>query len=536
MAENFNTQIIPVISNLLIKLKVPFTKFGLSKSIMSHPYYPSLLSISDTLNLYGIQNRALKVAPIQLEKLPKPFLAFVTIDEINTEDFVTVLDVSNEKITFFHKQKKTLDRSEFIEKWHDGIVMLVESTDNSIERELISNLKVEKNNNRKKTFQLIGLILCLIVGLYSFTYSVDQFLFPTFYLLVSFLGLAISVLLLVYEVDNSNSFVKNICTTGVKTNCDAVLNSSASKFLGFSWAEIGFYFFSGISLFLMTPLSFKLKIPYLTLLSTFTALYIPFSISYQYFVIKQWCKLCLAVQFCLILQFSIVTFYGNYDFKFSNDILFVFIICMLIPILIWNYTKPYIIKSKDLQHFEYEYKRIISRQDIFEQSIYDQNDLISGWEELGVIFKGNENARNVILKVCSPSCKYCSKAHETFNKLLNIKNDIKVVTIYGLTDDPFDQRRIPVRYFLALAELGEKEKLDEAMDYWYLTENPSIMFLESIFPVENEIIMKQESIINKMVEWSENAKIYYTPTVYWNGKKLPADYELEDLLNLYLTH
>lgn len=536
MAEEFNTQLVSVTSKILKGTKVPFTKSGLKKRLMIHPYYPSLYSISETLNSYKVENKAIKVVPFQLDELPTPFLAFVTIEEINTEDFVTVLEVTKDHVTYFHTKKRTVGRTEFVDRWTEGIVMLVEASEESKERDIENNVVQEKSAKNRNILLLLGTLVAIGIGLYSFINSTTAFLFPVLYMIFSIFGLAVSTLLLIFEVDSSNNFVKNICTTGEKTNCNAVLTSSASKFFGISWAEIGFYFFAGIILFLMIPIPFTAKISILTILSTASAAYMPFSIFYQYFVVGQWCKLCLAIQFTLLLQFASVLYFGSYQFEWSLGTMTAFALCMLIPALIWNFIKPFIKKSKHLERVEFEYRRIISRQDIFEQTISDQNELTPGWEELGVIVKGNPSAENTILKVCSPACKYCSKAHETFNKLLAIHENIKVVTVYGLTDDPEDPRRIPVRYFLALAELKEMEKLEKAMDYWYLSEKPTIKHLESTFPVADELLKKQEGLIDKMVEWSEEAKIYYTPTVYWNGRKLPATYELDDLLNLYLTN
>ncbi len=534
MAEEFNTQLVNVTSGILKKTKVPFTRSGLKKSLMTHPYYPSLYSISETLNSYKIENRAIKVVPYQLDELPTPFLAFITIEEINTEDFVTVLEVTKDHVTYFHSGKRKIERKDFIESWLDGIVMLVESTDESKEPNLEQNKIQEKSKQKTNGLLLIGGLIAFAIGIYGLFNSTTTYLFPILYLLLCFFGLAVSTLLLIYEVDSSNNFVKNICTTGVKTNCNAVLTSSGSKFFGISWAEIGFYYFAGMSLYLMIPIPFSVKLPVLTWISVISALYMPFSIFYQYFVVKQWCKLCLAIQFTLLFQFTLVLYFGNFHINWVLTAFIGFTLCMLIPALVWNFIKPFIKKSKDLERVEFEYRRIISRQDIFEQTISDQPELIPGWEELGIIVKGNPLAENTILKVCSPACQYCSKAHEIFNKLIAVADNIKVITIYGLTDDPEDTRRIPVRYFLALAELGEKEKLEQAMDYWYLNEKPSVEYLKTKFPVNNELLTKQETLINRMVEWSEDAKIYYTPTVYWNGKKLPATYDLNDLLSLYL--
>jgi hypothetical protein len=81
-------------------------------------------------------------------------------------------------------------------------------------------------------------------------------------LVLKLVGTFITVLLLIYEIDRTNSFVKNICRAGDRTNCDAVLASEASRIFGVSWSEVGF----------------------------------------QWRIIKQWCLLCITVQAILFCE------------------------------------------------------------------------------------------------------------------------------------------------------------------------------------------------------------------------------------------
>ncbi len=116
-------------------------------------------------------------------------------------------------------------------------------------------------------------------------------------LLIKLAGIAATTLLLIYEIDKSNAFVKSICTAGKQTNCAAVLQSKASKILGMSWSEAGFFYFASTFLFLLFPgISFMAKICLLSIANCLAAPYILFSVYYQWKVVKQWCPLCLTVQ------------------------------------------------------------------------------------------------------------------------------------------------------------------------------------------------------------------------------------------------
>ncbi|WP_347218513.1 vitamin K epoxide reductase family protein, partial [Chryseobacterium sp.] len=338
MAEEFNTQLASVTGKFLKETKVPFTKTGIKTNLMNHPFYPSLLSLSDTLNQYKIHNRALKIEINQLEELPTPFFAFIYNEEINSKDFVCVSSVSENSVTYFYNGTNLVTKNDFIKSWNSQIVLLAEPNSQSKEDNYLENLNLEKRKKTRNIFLTLGFVMLFGFGLQNFFNTINSIIPPSIYFVLTLLGLSISILLLIFEIDKSNKLIKNICTTGIKTNCDAILSSSASKIFGISWAEIGFYYFTTLCLYLMIPASsFIDKTHIISILSLLTALYIPFSLSYQYFVIKQWCKLCLFVQLTLLLQFLWVMLYGRFSFDVKISEIVVLGACALIPIVSWNF-------------------------------------------------------------------------------------------------------------------------------------------------------------------------------------------------------
>jgi uncharacterized membrane protein len=168
-------------------------------------------------------------------------------------------------------------------------------------------------------------------------------------------GLATAVMVLIYETDKSNAFVKNLCSAGGHTNCDAVLSSKAAKIMGISWGEIGYFYFASTTLFLLLPsVSFADKIFFIAVPNAFASPYILFSIYYQWRVVKQWCPLCLTVQATLLLElvWSIMNFWLHpYRFSFLSGGLAFGIVplafCLLLPIVAWYGLKPFFAKAKD---------------------------------------------------------------------------------------------------------------------------------------------------------------------------------------------
>jgi len=68
--------LILVTSQLLSLLKTNVSFTTLKETLLSHPDYPSMLSISESLNRWKVNSMGLKVTPDKLEELPVPFIAY----------------------------------------------------------------------------------------------------------------------------------------------------------------------------------------------------------------------------------------------------------------------------------------------------------------------------------------------------------------------------------------------------------------------------------------------------------------------------
>jgi hypothetical protein len=67
MSKNLST----VIYNWLKELKIPVSKTYIRQQLLSHPDYPSLLSITDTLTELRIENIAVQIQKNQLYKVDR---------------------------------------------------------------------------------------------------------------------------------------------------------------------------------------------------------------------------------------------------------------------------------------------------------------------------------------------------------------------------------------------------------------------------------------------------------------------------------
>lgn len=532
MALEFNTKMVSVVDNYLYSLKIPFTKDKLKNTLEWNPYYPSLYSVSETLNKLNIENKGLRVEKGLINELPLPFLAYIKDEKTGIKDFVNVKNVNQEQVSFFNGKEQVINKQDFLNNW-DGVVLLGEKNNKSGEKDYKYNSKKEQQNDRMRLVILLPAILLLFYYVFGFVVRSEAFSWSSLLILNHVLGFMLSILLIIYEIDKSNVFVKNICTGGgIKSNCDAILTSNASKFLGVSWSEIGLCYFSSLILFLLiSPVPFIQKTGVVAIASVLSSLYIPFSIYYQYQEAKQWCPLCLGVQSVLLLNLIVaVIFKTNLQWVGFQSI-FHLVSCIILSITIWYFLKPVLIQAKNASLYMAAYKRIASHPEVFELKLRDRPNAPQGWQHLG-ISKGKDNSPVTIIKVCSPSCGHCSNALKITDELIEQNENVKLITLFLTTTNENDNRRLPVQYFLALSELGDENKLEKALNYWYHTKGRTIDYLKSNFSVSESLLKAQIQKIEEMQKWIKSANIEFTPTLFVNGRQLPETFVLSELKNI----
>ena len=96
----------------LKEMKIPVSSTYMRQQLNSHPDYPSLLSITDTLDELDIDNTAIQIEKDQLHEMPVPFMAHLNG---NGGEFVLV------------KNRDNLDKQfpDFFKRW-GGVAIAAE--------------------------------------------------------------------------------------------------------------------------------------------------------------------------------------------------------------------------------------------------------------------------------------------------------------------------------------------------------------------------------------------------------------------------
>jgi uncharacterized membrane protein len=285
-------------------LKVKVTNATVDDTLQSHPDWPSLLCISDSLNKWHIPNAAARIDKNDIENLPLPFIAYVHDREYPLAIVTGISDGTVEYCTKDYNQKKRKKTKEdFLKSW-DGVYLMAEPTKESGEKDYAGK---KKSQVLKKLIP--ATLITSIIFLFSYTLyrsaviaQVNEWAVYT-QLMILIAGVFITTLLLWYEMDKNNPVLQKVCTGITKGNCNAILTGKQAKvFSWLSWSEVGFFYFTGSLLnFVFAGSLLPEAIILLSWLSLLALPYTIYSIYYQWQVAKQWCVLCLAVQLLLVL-------------------------------------------------------------------------------------------------------------------------------------------------------------------------------------------------------------------------------------------
>lgn len=540
MAESYNTRLLNVACCYIKALNIPLTKTSLKQNLRENPYFPSLYSLSNIFERFHIEHAAFKIDKENFENLNAPFIAYLK-NQATGKDFVLVTSVTENEVHFIDENTKVkkVAKQDFLKDW-ENIVLQAEPEANSGEKDYQLNRKKEIAETNKTYSLIAAATLIFLSTVYFSLHSLPgNLLFSASVLLaIKIMGLAITILLLVYEIDKSNAFVKSICTAGKQTNCGAVLQSNAAKFLGMSWSEAGFFYFAATFLFLLFPgINFTTKIFILSIANAIAVPYILFSVYYQWKVVKHWCPLCLSVQAVLAfeLAWSIFNFWHTpflLPIAQLSTSLLVTAFCLLTPIAAWYIIKPLISKAKNETIYKAAYKRLLYNPDTFNNLLQQQATAPDGYDNIGITI-GNPDAANTIIKVCNPYCGPCASAHPVLDEIIHRNKDVKVKLIFTASNDKGDKRSIAAKHLLAINEKQDSLQTLQALDDWYLADKKDYEVFATKYPCdsywENGEIKGQEKQIEDMMAWCKAADITATPTLFINGKRLPENYSIKEL-------
>lgn len=211
---------------LLRQLAVPVTATTINVTLESHPDFPSLYSISDTLKKWKVESIAMQTEAGKLNELPVPFIAHL---KNKGGYFCIVTGVKKNIVWYVHENGKIKGKSRavFLNEW-SGVALLAEASERSGEK----NYKTEREKEVIQGLRLPFIITCFLclISIYTLTnLGNGPFLLWAVLAVLKLAGCFVTSLLLWAEVDKANPVLQQICSGTKNTNCNAVLSSKGAK-------------------------------------------------------------------------------------------------------------------------------------------------------------------------------------------------------------------------------------------------------------------------------------------------------------------
>jgi uncharacterized membrane protein len=497
----------------VIKKYLDLNNFSESKEdfedfFQSHPNYPSLFAVTDSLDLLSIENLAIKLPKEQFVELPDFFVAFFQEDLVLVNKTSESLVIERE-----NKEKATLSYNSFLEKWN-GIILVMEPNEKA------ATVVPSKNNNWiKYSLPFLGLIA---LSFFNSNYAISSILL----LATSLFGLLISVFIVQEKFGIKNEIASKFCNINPNASCDSVIKSEKSdinKWLSF--ADLPFLFFSvSVLSILLQPNFSSLIVGVLSVLSIPVVLY---SIWVQKFQLKKWCVLCLAISIILIAQgvlFASLTT-SFYLIQISN--LFAFIFSLVAISSLWMLVKPMIESKIKAENSTTDLKKFKRNTEVF-NFLSKKVTKTQGFNKLQGISFGNQSADVQLTIILSPSCGHCHKAFEDgFELAQQFPEKIHLNVLFNINpennDNPY---KVVVEGLLAI-QYNNPEKVAEAISDWHIKKIGLELWLQK-WQIET-IDMRVNQQIHLQYQWCLDNDFNFTPVKIVNEKQFPNQYEISEL-------
>jgi uncharacterized membrane protein/protein-disulfide isomerase len=514
-------------------LKVNVTETTLEYTLTSHPDYPAFASISDALVKWKISNMIARIDPDKLSKMDVPFITRLKTGE---GMYVVVKNITEESVTFLSPKKLSEEITQDLKDFKNsavGIAILAEPNEFSGEQDYRIKRSDERWHSSKVPlllFTIFGFTLAFsLIGTFSLVRNPSTFISLAWIKLV---GCLVSGILLTHEISQNNPLLRFVCKPGKKINCNSVLNSRGAKLFGkISWSEIGFFYFGGSYLAILSGSFSAGTLALLGWLSILALPYIFYSVYYQWRIVRQWCLLCLLVQ-SLLLTEGAVALFGHIlgkPFALTASNIFLFALSFIVPVISWLLLKKTFIQANAAEGYRKEYLQLKHDTSVFKSHLVAQRRISADALPRYIVW-GNDAAANSLTMICSPYCKPCAIAFPVVSDILEILDDLKVELVFDVANFQDDRVMNPVRHLLWLFKNDNSpEKVEEVLQEWWMHALKDDYAGFSTKFEGGDFAETYDSAIKEMHNWCVNTGIDHTPTFFLNGFELSGTYTIEDM-------
>ena len=494
-------------------LNVKHTHYYAERVYSIHPNKNNLWGIAELLAMYGVDSVSLRLKKADdIFLYEPPFIAHVR------NDFAIITSIQDNKVVYRTALKKRIvDKDDFFSMW-SGVIMTIEKRDNATE----PNYKMHLF--KSWYYKIIPGVFCFLLALLCGNLTFLTNVYSSLLLILSCIGGYICFLLYCTHNKISSVASNRICTLASHSDC----SSSKETFLlanPFSLPEIG------LSYFLAIILCIIIFPQYVNCLCYFNLTAFPFTLAsfyYQKFIQKKWCLLCIITQLilwgCLICDIIFIWYtysINNTGIDIIRGVLFVLMLWIGIFSIITTFITPFLLIRRK-EAIEIYKSNLVKSNSIVLASLLKSEQKYQ-CENISSIFIGTDTASHILTIISNPYCTPCSVLHSKLEKLIATKKDVKIQYIFTF----FKKKLSEANMYLISACLNKSNNKTDVLNTWYRYGKLDIDFFKKKYGSYEIESSKIEA--DKQKAWCDMNSFYVTPTILFNGIKLPDLYEIEDL-------
>ncbi|TVR35726.1 MAG: hypothetical protein EA390_01275 [Balneolaceae bacterium] len=502
-------------------LNIPVSERYCKKRIASHPDYPSILAVADTLQQFGIPHTAVRANKENLSDLPFPSLLHL---ETAGGSLLPVFDA-----------KDLEDSGEKLNHW-SGVLIKAEPTTE------IADKENKKALDEEKRFKILSSsFIFTVAGLVAIPLLLSFSWVQLLIIVTALAGVVTGYVLFAKDLGITYQAVESFCNAGTGSGCGKVLRSEEGKLFGFitfSDLTLGYFVAQLAAVGLVVPLwSGGGLLSVLGWMSILAVPIIGYSLWLQAFKIKEWCRLCLVVSGILAVQAFI------FGYLFYSGLMNPMAFALpeaVITLLLFGLAGSSLLllkqaiqeKNRAVQN-EIAAARIKNSPEVFTSLLFRQRQVdITPFEHDFLI--GSPDAQVKLTMAVNLYCGPCKNELEPAKELMSIYPGQISLSLRFLKSG--DKGEISGRLLKAwLHSLKERKNgLPDGqalMDEWY-----ELMDVEKFTSAHhlNDTLHPTEAdaYLNTHYDWVKSAGITKTPTTFMNGYELPAAYRVKDLAAL----
>lgn len=506
MNEDFN-----YLFQYLEKENIVIDKSEFDFQIQSHPDYPTLLSVVDTLSFFNIKNGVLQVDYAEIDALPDHFVALLNLDGQQ----LCFIEKKGESY-IYKKVSNTTDEYTLSPEVWSGFILLLEKPENEV-----------LPTASKKSFSWVLPVLCFVLFSSYLFYTPSNLITKLFFVFPA-IGILFSIAALKDLFGTKIKLLNSFCNMASSTSCSTVVNSDKWKiFEIINFSDLSVVFFVSqltgfFSLLLLGDTAAYFSIQKVLLLGALPILLL--SLYFQKMVEKKWCPICLTIMSVVLLELIYLFVFENTVFAFSPVSIIVFSLVVLTVVTIWISLKEILIKQKELKEYQLKAIRFEKNYDVFRNSLLakEKTEMLQS----PLLFGNRESSIKIVL-ISNPFCGYCKDAHTVIETILEkYSDDVKIELV--LKADLERENEHSVKLFRSLINIymneGEKSFLT-ALQAWF--ENTNLTAWLERFP--RNITSEFDSIFDFQYKWCEENDFNFTPAILINGYEYPKMYDRKTL-------